>query len=357
MHLVVFKQGGLGDLLMAIPALRGLRHSFPEARISFIVGRSNRGVLENCAYLDELLDFDDSFIFRLGHPAQVRASLRLARQVRALRADEIFILHRDWRWNLFFKMFGPPVRYGFGRDFKGAFLTYARTTPAREHEIHKYQSLMGLKQGYRPDGDFMEMFPSESDRAEANEWVSRFDGREIVAIAPGGASNVKETRTVKRWPLDHYQALIEWILAETELAVLLVGGPSDTAITESLRLDPGKVMDLAGRTNVRTTYQILKSCRVMVTQDCGPMHIGAASGLPVISLFGPTDPAQYAPLTNPFSRFIYKGGALACSPCYKEGWFPDCDHQRCMAEISPEEVARSIRNVSSKGPMHEQPTE
>ena len=147
MHILVFKQGGMGDLLMATPGLRALRKSIPGAQITFAVGRSNRRVLDNSPYVDDLIEFDDDYIFKIGRLDQMKQTVRLWRQVRRLRPDAVVILHRDWRWNLLFFLAGVPKRYGFDRYLKGAFLTECAAALAQGHEIEKYLRVFALVDG------------------------------------------------------------------------------------------------------------------------------------------------------------------------------------------------------------------
>jgi len=157
--------------------------------------------------------------------------------------------------------------------------------------------------------------------------------------------NVKEQRSISRWPLASYEALIRGLLAETECMVVLIGGPGDRPFTAALRLDPSRVIDTAGKLNLQQSYLLLKCGHVMVTHDCGPMHLGAAAGIPVVSLFGPTLPGEKAPITNRLSIALWKGSEMRCSPCYQDGRFPDCRSTECMRRITPEEVLHHIGEI------------
>jgi ADP-heptose:LPS heptosyltransferase len=246
MHILVFKQGGMGDLLMASPGLRALRKSLPQAHISFAVGRSNSRVLDNNPYIDELIEFDDDYIFKIGRFNQIKQAFRLWRRVRRLRPDAVVILHRDLRWNLLFFLAGVPNRYGFDRYLNGAFLTKSAPALAEGHEIEKYLRVFALVDGFQADGLIMDLFPTTEDEKIVENLLAPHIGGTMVALAPGGAQNIKESRDLSRWPLDRYRTLVEKILAQTNLTVVLIGGPDDRKWTESLCLDENRVMDTAG---------------------------------------------------------------------------------------------------------------
>jgi ADP-heptose:LPS heptosyltransferase len=80
------------------------------------------------------------------------------------------------------------------------------------------------------------------------------------------------------------------------------------------------------------------------------MHIGAATQTPVIGLFGPTYPEELAAITHKNSLYIWKGPDLQCSPCYKNGKFPECPYdKKCMRMISPKEVFQSMKEIIDEG--------
>lgn len=346
---VVFKLGGMGDLLMATPALRGYRASFPGERIVFIVGRSNEAVMAGNPHLDELAVVDDAALFRGPAWRQARETLRLIGLLRRSRAERVFVLHRDWRWNLVAWLAGVRERYGFARDLRGLFLSRAAVTSEREHETVKYQRVFGLREGYRPDGVAMELHPPPAAPRPPPE-IAQLDagGGPWLALSPGGASNVKEDMDTRRWPLEHYRDLCALVLERTESRILLIGAGRDVPLTRQLNLDPGRTLDLAGKTDPAGTAQALRRCALLVTHDSGPMHLGAAADIPVIGLFGPTRPEEKVPLTHPLSRFLWRGAELYCSPCYRDGVLPPCIHPQykaCMVSLTPAEVFRHVQEI------------
>ncbi|MBI2412321.1 MAG: glycosyltransferase family 9 protein, partial [Deltaproteobacteria bacterium] len=86
-------------------------------------------------------------------------------------------------------------------------------------------------------------------------------------------------------------------------------------------------------------------CSLVVANDSGPMHLAAAVGRPVVSIFGPTDPVEKHPLTKG-SFYFWKGQGLDCSPCYSHGAFPDCKTLECMRSVAVEEVFDKVRELA-----------
>ncbi len=349
---VVFKLGGLGDLLMATPALRAYRRSFPDERIVFIVGQSNRAVLEGNPHVDELIGVDDRALFRGGPLRQAREALRVVLLIRAARAQTLVILHRDWRWNLLGWLSRVPQRLGFARDWQGLFLTSSTRTSREEHETVKYQHVFGLRPGYHPDGVAMDAPQVTARSPGAPALTTLPGGAGWIALSPGGAANVKEEMDTRRWPIESFIELAQLILNETPHGLVLIGAASDAPRTrelrDRLRQKPGRVVDVAGSLSVAQAVDVLRTCRLLVTHDSGPMHLGAAAEIPVIGLFGPTYPVEKVPLTHPLSRALWRGDRLTCSPCYHDGILPPCSnpvYKQCMLLITPGEVFTDVQRI------------
>ena len=97
------------------------------------------------------------------------------------------------------------------------------------------------------------------------------------------------------------------------------------------------MVDLTGGTTLAEAAALLKKARLAVCNDSGLMHLAAAVGTPVISLFGPTHPGEKKPLAAG-SVAVWKGEELECSPCYQDGVFPRCDHLNLLKSITPQEI-------------------
>jgi len=344
---IMLKTGGLGDLLMLTPSIRAYKKSFPDEKIVFLIGKSNEQTLQNNPYINQIIPVDDSAFFKGGFLRKLLSSLRLIQIIKNYKPQHLFIFHRDWRWNLVAFLSRIRQRYGFKRDFKGKFLTESVEASIEEHEIQKYLNVCALRPGFTPDGVEMEIFPSIGDQTFVEELFSDLTGnKKYIAMSPGGAANIKEEMDIRRWPLNYYKMLVRFILNKTDGSILLIGAESDNSFNEELLVDQQRVFNLAGKTTIAQTYLTLQRCRVFITHDSGPMHIGAAAQIPVIGLFGPTYPVEKYPLTHPLSLYIWEGSKLTCSPCYKDGNFPECPYdKKCMRLISPEEVFERLLKI------------
>jgi ADP-heptose:LPS heptosyltransferase len=164
----------------------------------------------------------------------------------------------------------------------------------------------------------------------------------LVLINP----NASDMLPQRHWMLERYAELIRRILASHKDAfVLITGAPSERADAQRLeeKCASPRCAAFAGRTLLTDLPALYSLADVMVTNDSGPAHFAAATGLPTIVLFGPETPDLYRPLGNP--KVIYAG--LACSPCVSASNHRKsaCTDNVCMRAISAEQVLRAVNQV------------
>jgi heptosyltransferase-2 len=167
------------------------------------------------------------------------------------------------------------------------------------------------------------------------------EGRGFLALSPGATFG-----PAKRWPLSYWKELVARLLVERKESLLLLGGLEEEAYLRPL-MDveggEGRLHLLAGRTSPEILVAMLSRCKVLITNDTGPMHAAAAAGTPTVALFGSTSPDW----TRPFGKgheVIHK--RIECSPCFQR----TCPiGYKCLHAIKVEEVLSSVRRVLRAG--------
>ncbi len=335
--ILVIKVAALGDFLMATPALRALKQAPRVSAVHVLAGRSIAAVAGNDPDVDRVFYLDDRRLFRGGWLARAAEALKASRRLRRERYDVGFNFHRDPRFAVILFLAGCRRRIGFRRAGRRPWLlTEAVPVEGIQHHIFHYCDLL------KPLGifclDFKMGFPL--NRAVEAAAVAKFLAREAlvdyVVLAPGGAANVKEEMESRRWPGENFSALAG-LLTTAGMRVVLVGSGSDAAIAARIKASQPGVVDFTGRTTLAEAAAILKRSRLVVCNDSGLMHLAAAVGARVVSIFGPTHPGEKKPL-NEGSIAVWKGEGMECSPCYHDGVFPKCSHLECLRQVTPGEV-------------------
>ena len=340
-RIVVRAPNWVGDAVMSVAAFRELRRLFPNAYITVVSKPNTSDIFRDADFVDEVLVYK-----RHGLPSvwqQVRAwkerrfELALLFQ-NAFEAAAISFLAR------------VPRRVGYDTERRGLLLTDPVAVPAwknERHEIFYYLNLVAeLEQaclGKSPSEEREPKFQitiSAERESEARKLFAdaRIDAEKpLVLLCPGSVNS-----RAKRWPSERYAALADR-LAESGVAVALIGSPGELDVSNqviSLATQPPLL--LTGKTSVAEVTALISIADVLVTNDTGPAHIGAAVGTPTLVIFGPTNPLTTRPF-GPAGEIIRH--PPDCAPCMLR----DCpiDH-RCMTAITPEEVFERARELISQ---------
>jgi len=292
-RIAILKSGAIGDILMSTPFLRALRKRFPEAVIDFHLGKWSTGALKNNPNLDNLFEYDDSIFHSV---CNLSGKMDLIKNIRAQKYDLLFILDKSYLANLLGFTTGIRFRIGFDRYGEGFPNNLNVKYGPLRHEIDYYLDLARMV-GAEEKNKQLELYISNEDKKHITKLIKNL--KNCVGIIPGGAKNpgggVVDSR---RWPIERFIELIQTL--KKKYTILLLGGKSDFELNEKIisQIGSKNVVNFAGKTNISQSCELMRRCKLVICSDSGPMHIAAASGTKVISLFGPTNPARKAPLTK-----------------------------------------------------------
>lgn len=307
---VVFTPGHLGDILHAAPMLRALRDARPGWHVAWLVGPWSLALAQAYASLvAEIIPFAPDHLSYHRGDARLRQSAaaqwRLAMRLRRL-APALFLTTAnespEARWLA--NALRPALWSGMGDhrpprlhpSIQTHFTPYAGDT----HEALAKLSLL-RPLGIEPDPAVATLFyplaPDLRDSADSFLSAERVDpARPLVLISHGSGW------PGKNWPLDRYLALARWLAGEKRAQVAWLGTSAEAAaLPPSARPLPG--LDWMGRLSLSLLAAVMARATVWVGNDTGPMHLAAAAGCPTLSLWGPTEPAKWAP-RGPAHRHI-----------------------------------------------------
>lgn len=330
-RILVVNVNWVGDALFSTPALRALKRSRPDARVSCLVPPRCRPVLERNPYVDEVLVAEEG-----RGPAGFLAAFALAARLRG-RFDTAIFFHRSSTRAFAVYLAGIPERIGIATPKRSGFLT--RAVEAPPPGLHRIDGFLRLVEqiGVRPDGRRPDFFPEPGagaavDALLANHGLQARDG--FAAVHAGGNWGPK------RWPARHFAEWIRLFRKETGLPVVLCGTEGEKSVAgEILALAP-EAVSMCGETSLSTLAELFRRAKVLVSNDSGPIHLASTQGTPTVGLFGPTSPDLTAPVSDAPVRFLFKD--VGCEvPCY----FRDCDLRVCMDWITPEEALTAAKEV------------
>src|SRR5712664_973899 len=322
---------------MALPALRAVRKRFPDAEIA-IVGRPYvADIYRDQDICNQLIPYDPR-----GSHAGIRGRERLAAQLRAQGFDVALLLQNAfdaawlaWRADI-------PERIGYARDGRSLLLTKRIRAPKsgeiRAHEQFYYLELL-RRTGWidtLPSESVVRLNVAEDQRKRAEQTLSAAGARRNVPrIAIGAGASYG---SAKCWPPERFADFVNRYRCHTDSDVILFGKAAEQQVADAIAAKiTGSAISLVGKTAIADLPALLSRCQLFVGNDSGAMHVAAAVGLPVVAIFGPTDPYGTAPIT-PHCTVVQE--KPYCSPCFLRRC--PIDH-RCMTNVQPQAVEAAAR--------------
>ncbi len=321
-RILIVKIAAIGDAVMAMPLLCAVRKKYPEARISWLCGQQIAPLIRATNLVDEIIEVDEKKLLTGSFWTKVWHLGKVWRRLGLRQFDHLFLLHRDWRYRLLTMGVFCAHRIGWKKGKKNG---YPR--PGRYHAEENVRMLEGW------DAESVDVrFPNI--HAELRPGLSFFAARKpLAAIAPGGAKNVLTDDFLRRWPIESYVALIQRLMNQ-RVSVAIIGGEGDRWVEPFL---PEGIYNCIGRMDLLDLTAALKNCSLLVTHDSGPLHLAKLVNCPAIALFGPTNPLER--ISNRENiRLFWGGKKLLCRPCYNGKTYRPCKNNRCLSEITPEDV-------------------
>ncbi|MGH7952316.1 MAG: lipopolysaccharide heptosyltransferase II [Limisphaerales bacterium] len=345
----------LGDAVMTTPALLRLREKFPDSHIALLTPEKLKELWLNHRAIDEIIFFtSDESVFSI------------AKKLRGEKFDFALIFPNSPRSAIEVFFAGIPQRIGYTRPWRNFFLTQTVASRAGAvkmrkrsvaeikrrtgvapvlrsgaHQIHEYLHLVAAL-GANPEPLPPKLFvaPEEIEAAKKKFGLNEIPNP-IFGLNPGA-----EYGPAKRWPIEKFIAVAKEIQQRTDCIWILFGGKNDVKFANQIQSaignQPSAIFNLAGKTSLRELMSLMKICRVLLTNDTGPMHVAAALGVPVVAIFGSTSPELTGPSFS-HNAVILKHD-VACSPCFRR----ECPIDfRCMNGIEIEKVVEAVLKIFS----------
>ncbi len=297
-NILIIKPSSLGDVVLALPALSALRRSFPDAKISWFIRPEFAPLLKNHPDLDEVILFDRKF---LGHawynPRAFAALVSLIWRLNSGKFDAVFDLQGLFRTAIFAWLSGCPRRFGMAGagEFGHIFYTHkVKQDRSCIHLVDYYLKIVREAGAAKTDVQFP--LPIDLAAGAVNKLLAA-QGIKLNDYAVFVPTSAHED---KCWPAERFAALADKISAQFHLSIIATGSASEKSTVERLRnLANVSIANFAGVTSLGELVALLKGARVVVSNDTGPGHIAAALGIPVVLIFGPTNPARVHPYNRP----------------------------------------------------------
>jgi heptosyltransferase-2 len=309
---------------MALPAIADLRRAAPAATVTVAARASVAPLFTMVPGVDRTIVLDKT-------PGTTDA----VQEVQQGGFEVAVLLPNSWRSAWLVWRGGVGERWGYRTDWRRPLLTRAVSRPRAVHQGAYYQALtraLGAPSG--PLEPKLVPTTHALDRgADALARAGWDKTAPLVAMAPGAAYG-----TAKRWPAQAFASVADHLVRDG-MQVVLAGASADRAASHEVMMaleSRTGVMNLTGTTDLPTFAGLLAQCRALVSNDSGAMHVGAAVGLRVTALFGPTREDETRPLGPGHTVLTVP---VWCRPCMLRTC--PIDH-RCMRRIEPGRVLAAV---------------
>jgi lipopolysaccharide heptosyltransferase I len=330
--ILIVKPSSLGDIIHSLPFLGAIREAFPAAAIDWVVAEGFEGLLDSHPMVNRVWIVRKDRWKEAGNLPETLAEWSgLARDLAAVRYDLAIDLQGLLRSGLLTMFTRAPVRVGLSEAREGAPLFYThRVEGARDrHAVDRYLGVAGALGADIARVNFP--LPLVRPSAEVEELLAQTGP--YAVIVPGARWQSK------KWPAE----LFAKVASRLPLPSIVVGSRADSGIGEQIAASSaGKARSMAGKTTLKDLIPLMRKAAFVVTNDSGPMHLAAAAGVPVIALFGPTNPVRTGPYGTGHRVLTAN---LPCAPCYKK----ECRNPRCMTGISVDEVCKTVTTLLEEG--------
>lgn len=369
-NILVIKLRHIGDVLLCVPAIRALKESFPASRVSVLVNPGTEQMLNLNPLVDEVICLDRG----ASGLARIFAQARQAAALRGRRFDMTLDLTGGDRAAFLGFLTGARYRLGYdpvGEGFAGKRRLYTHLANKPSTRLHNVLRDLGVARSLGIDTNDLrvDIHVSQEDAA----WVQAAleergvrRGERYVHVHPASRW------LFKCWTTEGCAQVIDGLANEGFKAVL-TSGPADkerALIAAILKIAKSRPVDMSGALTLKRMSALSTRAALFFGVDSAPMHIAAASGTPVVALFGPSGAFDWGPWDNAainawwavnraapesgiwspypqkngtqrFGRNIVIQTPWECAPCGKDG----CDgtkKSRCLDELDPAEVLRIV---------------
>ena len=293
----------IGDMVLSTPAIKTLKQAYTRSEVTVLASPSNRDILKHNPYVDRVVVYDKRFRFH--------EKLGLIRHLKERRFDLAVDPYADYELLtaliVFFSNAAARIGYSaFGRE-----VFFNLETPAITEDQHFIEMTLGILKPLKIEAvdKKPEIFLSADEKNWAREWLNRngLGSNPLVGVHPGAYYESQ------RWTAENFAELIDLLHADGKADVLLFGGPGDEAICHRIELKAATGVRSFLAADIREFLALLASCRVLVCNNSGPLHMAVALNVPTISTMGPTNKDRWMPMGP--DHQVFRIDDLPCIGC------------------------------------------
>jgi len=349
--ILILRLSAVGDVIRTLPVVKGLKEYYPLSYIAWVVEEPSKALLESQPEIDQVILFPRKrWMDGIKTPRRIWATLReILGFIMALRRegfDVVFDFHGILKSGLLSFFSGSSKRIGFDRrsSKEGNFFFSNVKVKLPEEKMSRFQKNFALLKGIGLE--MKSIHPKLHIPEKDKEYVeSFFNASSIplkspcIAVHPGTSPKT----FYKRWMFDRYSQLADRLACELKATVIFTWGPGEYEWVEEIQKGMKEPSLLGPRTESLTQLgEVFRRCDLYIGGDTGPMHIASFMGIPVVIIYGPTDPQ----VNEPFGQHKKVRKNVECNPCRKHS----CKELTCLKAVTVDDVFKATKEILSITP-------
>ncbi|MGE5439773.1 MAG: glycosyltransferase family 9 protein [Bacteroidota bacterium] len=350
--ILVIQTAFIGDAILTLPMLKKLKDIYPDSTIDVVTTPQASGIFRANPYTYKVYSYD-----KKGKDRSFISLLRFAGKIKSEGYTRIYSPHRSFRTSMLVLLSGVRETYGFSNASLRQ--VYKNIVPynSSHHEVQRNLELLergSLTSDWR-------ILPEVVAETEEKKKVTEFMAEVTRSIAQNGAAaGVKSASGVKfaavapgsvwmtkRFPKERFIEVINYLIS-CSYTVLLIGGKEDQEYSSGIAsMFDGSVISTAGQFSIIETIEILRQCKVLVSNDSAPTHFGMCADIPVLTIYCSTVAAFGFYPYNSKSKYVSYDD-LSCKPCGIHGR-TQCPLKTfdCAYKLDIRTIARAIEEITA----------
>jgi len=334
--ILIIQTAFLGDVILALPMVQTLKAHMPDALVDFLCIPSTESVLQNHPAINKVIPYDKKGGDKLDKFIEV------LNEIREVEYDIVISPHRFLRSSLLTYYSESKVRIGFEENSLAFLLTNKVKYIKDKHEIYRNLELVKQIPGLEYDKSKVSLKPNLYPTPEQKDRVLHMlvHKANLISFAPCSKWFTKQL------PIEKSVEIVKNLLFKG-YNVALVGGEADTTYCREVEqsLSDDSLVNLCGKLSPLESYEVMTHSKALITVDSAAQHLGSASGIPIVLIYGSTDISfGFYPLTSKY--IVAEIDSLECRPCTDHGR-DKCPlgHFKCMVDLSAEKIVGLMESL------------
>lgn len=331
MNILIIRTDRIGDVVLSLPLAEILKEKFPDSTINFMLSEPTIELVKNQPYIDSVITYNHQGLTK---------NIKILKKE---RFDIALLLFPSFSLSLTLFLARIPQRIGTGFRWYSFLLNRRIYEHRRRSEKHEVEYNLGLLRtlGITESIKTPKLYVDKEEKTRALSFLRKIgiDSKTFIVVHPGSGGSTLS------WPEENYKRLIKLLRKEQGYHIVLSGTKKEYQKAERIREGcDAKVVNIAGKTNLRKITAIISLARMFISNSTGPMHIASAVETNVVAFFPPSRvnrKRRWGPLST---ALVFEPPVPYCKRCIKE----KCEYYNCLSLISPEEVMEKLQNWKTK---------